>query len=150
MFCFYKFILILSRRPTKLGLLLLVIGLLLVPELSAQDFLLGLTSTGGAGGSGNAFNINNTGADFASVSGTNFNNQETFPNQGAKPSEKLCLGADGNFYGMTAGGGANEAGTIFKMSLNGAITTLHHFNYYTMEVIRKVTWCKALMAISMV
>jgi uncharacterized repeat protein (TIGR03803 family) len=39
----------------------------------------------------------------------------------------LTLGTDGNFYGTTYGGGANNAGTIFKITPAGALTTLHSF-----------------------
>jgi uncharacterized repeat protein (TIGR03803 family) len=39
----------------------------------------------------------------------------------------LTLGADGNFYGTTYSGGANNAGTIFKITPAGVLTTLHSF-----------------------
>ena len=31
---------------------------------------------------------------------------------------------DGNFYGTTHGGGANNAGTVFKITPGGTLTTL--------------------------
>lgn len=40
----------------------------------------------------------------------------------------LIQGADGNFYGTTAGGGAGGGGTIFKMSPTGVLTTLVAFD----------------------
>jgi uncharacterized repeat protein (TIGR03803 family) len=38
------------------------------------------------------------------------------------------LGRDGNFYGTTEEGGANEEGTIFKVTPAGAVTILHSFD----------------------
>jgi uncharacterized repeat protein (TIGR03803 family) len=40
----------------------------------------------------------------------------------------LILGADGNFYGTTqAGGATNGNGTVFKLTRQGILTTLHSF-----------------------
>jgi uncharacterized repeat protein (TIGR03803 family) len=39
----------------------------------------------------------------------------------------LILGKDGDFYGTTKGGGANQAGTAFKMTPAGKFTTLYSF-----------------------
>jgi uncharacterized repeat protein (TIGR03803 family) len=39
----------------------------------------------------------------------------------------LTLGADANFYGTTYQGGAGGRGTAFRMSLDGALTTLYSF-----------------------
>ena len=36
-------------------------------------------------------------------------------------------GGDGNFYGTTQGGGANDSGTVFKITSTGALTTLYSF-----------------------
>lgn len=48
---------------------------------------------------------------------------------GAGPSGGLVLATDGNFYGATDGGGANNWGTVFKISPAGKLTTLHNFDY---------------------
>jgi uncharacterized protein (TIGR03437 family) len=39
----------------------------------------------------------------------------------------LVVGSDGNFYGTTSVGGANDEGTIFKMTLAGILTTMYSF-----------------------
>jgi uncharacterized repeat protein (TIGR03803 family) len=39
----------------------------------------------------------------------------------------LIQATDGNFYGTTSGGGANNDGTVFKITPSGALTTLHSF-----------------------
>ena len=47
---------------------------------------------------------------------------------GEYPAAGLVQGADGNFYGTTRTGGANNgAGTVFKISPTGTFTTLHSF-----------------------
>ncbi len=47
--------------------------------------------------------------------------------QGSYPGQ-LLLATDGNLYGETAQGGAASAGTIFKITPSGTLTTLHTFN----------------------
>jgi uncharacterized repeat protein (TIGR03803 family) len=46
---------------------------------------------------------------------------------GAEPLATLVQGSDGNFYGTTSVGGTNGAGTVFKISPAGRLTTLHTF-----------------------
>jgi uncharacterized repeat protein (TIGR03803 family) len=47
---------------------------------------------------------------------------------GATPVDTpLVQGADGNLYGTTLGGGVNGAGTVFKMTAAGTVTTLYSF-----------------------
>ncbi|MCU1296200.1 MAG: hypothetical protein JWO91_478 [Acidobacteriaceae bacterium] len=46
---------------------------------------------------------------------------------GTFPEGGLTLGFDGNFYGTTTGGGQGGAGTVFKVSPTGTLTTLHLF-----------------------
>ncbi|MBS0421033.1 MAG: hypothetical protein JSR66_25210 [Proteobacteria bacterium] len=48
---------------------------------------------------------------------------------GASPSG-LILGSDGNFYGTTIAGGANDRGTVFKMTPDGSVTVLYSFRGY--------------------
>ena len=44
------------------------------------------------------------------------------------PSAGLVQGSDGNFYGTTEYGGANDDGTVFTMTPAGVLTTLVSFN----------------------
>jgi uncharacterized repeat protein (TIGR03803 family) len=39
----------------------------------------------------------------------------------------LIQGTDGNLYGITSAGAANSGGTVFKITLEGTLTTLHSF-----------------------
>jgi uncharacterized repeat protein (TIGR03803 family) len=47
--------------------------------------------------------------------------------QGGSVGSGLIQGSDGNFYGTTADGGANGAGTIFKITPAGTLITLYSF-----------------------
>ena len=49
------------------------------------------------------------------------------PSDGAIPYAKLVRGTDGNFYGTTHSGGADNDGTVFKMTSSGTVTILHSF-----------------------
>jgi uncharacterized repeat protein (TIGR03803 family) len=46
---------------------------------------------------------------------------------GSSPYGSPLQGMDGNFYGTTQGGGANGAGTIYKLTPTGILTTLYNF-----------------------
>src|SRR5258708_7607668 len=46
---------------------------------------------------------------------------------GASPLGGVTLGFDGNFYGTTQGGGSHGAGTVFKVTPTGTLTTLWNF-----------------------
>ncbi len=49
------------------------------------------------------------------------------PNDGANPVPGLALGSDGNFYGTTVAGGANNTGTVYRISPGGSYTSLYSF-----------------------
>ena len=46
---------------------------------------------------------------------------------GALPVAGLVQGTDGNFYGTTGSGGTDNDGTVYKITPNGILTTLHSF-----------------------
>jgi uncharacterized repeat protein (TIGR03803 family) len=46
---------------------------------------------------------------------------------GSAPNAGLTLGSDGNFYGTTTKGGADNFGTIFRVTGSGSLTTLYSF-----------------------
>jgi uncharacterized repeat protein (TIGR03803 family) len=66
---------------------------------------------------------------FGAQAGVVFTNLYSFTggNDGANPLAGLVQGSDGNFYGTTSQGGTNDLGTVFKISTNGALTSLYSF-----------------------
>ncbi|HTB11678.1 MAG TPA: choice-of-anchor tandem repeat GloVer-containing protein [Bryobacteraceae bacterium] len=46
---------------------------------------------------------------------------------GSRPYAGLARGSDGNYYGVTSGGGLYDQGTVFRITPGGALTTLYHF-----------------------
>ena len=82
----------------------------------------GTTRYTGANGGGTIFKITPGGTlttlySFCTLTGCN----------GYSPSAALVQATDGNFYGTTTSGGTNGWGTIFKITPNGTLTTLHTF-----------------------
>jgi uncharacterized repeat protein (TIGR03803 family) len=80
----------------------------------------GTTTGGGTNGAGTVFQISGTGALISLYSFTG-------ANDGGNPQGGLVQGSDGSFYGTTAGGGTYTNGTVFKISMSGALTTLYSF-----------------------
>jgi uncharacterized repeat protein (TIGR03803 family) len=88
----------------------------------------GTTTEGGAESYGTVFKISTNGAlTTLYVFGTVRNLATGYPADGANPKAGLAQGRDGNFYGTTWGGGAYNAGTVFKISPTGGLTNLHSF-----------------------
>ncbi|HEY4771566.1 MAG TPA: choice-of-anchor tandem repeat GloVer-containing protein [Steroidobacteraceae bacterium] len=91
---------------------------------ASNGFFYGTTQTGGSGSCafgntcGTVYKMNAAGklTTLVKFTGTN----------GSNP-EGLVEGSDGNLYGITAGGGSNDSGTFFKMSLNGNLSTPYNF-----------------------
>jgi uncharacterized repeat protein (TIGR03803 family) len=84
--------------------------------------LYGTTGSGGAYNYGTVFKMTLAGQlttlySFCAVSGCPDGNSP----------QALLQGSDGNFYGTTLGGGANRAGTVFKITPAGTLTTLYSF-----------------------
>ncbi len=94
--------------------------------IAAKGGLYGTTVGGGNANNGQIFSLSLGGAESTLY---------TFPSPagaGTYSPNCLILGADGNFYGTTAGGGIdldqNEgAGTVFQLTPKGALTTLWAF-----------------------
>jgi len=85
----------------------------------------GTTEGGGIGlGAGTVFKITPSGALTTLYQ---FCPQANCPD-GGDPYGALVQGSDGNFYGTTEGGGANDDdGTVFAITPSGTLTTLHSF-----------------------
>ncbi len=49
---------------------------------------------------------------------------------GISPECQLTIGSDGSLYGTTQYGGVFGAGTVFKVTTSGTLTTLHAFGLY--------------------
>ena len=88
--------------------------------------LYGTTSLDGANG------VHNAGTVFKITPGGtlttiyNFCSQSGCPD-GSNPQAGLVQATNGNLYGTTFYGGANNAGTVFKITLGGKLTTLYSF-----------------------
>lgn len=86
----------------------------------------GTTEAGGAGDEGTVFKITRNGQLTTLYS---FCSQPKCTD-GAQPRGALIQASDGNFYGTTCSGGSKEydAGTIFRITPAGRLTTLYRFS----------------------
>src|SRR5580658_4423114 len=89
----------------------------------ANGYLYGTTETCGASDNGSVFKISPSGALTTIYSFCS----QTLCLDGACPVTDLVLGNDGNLYGATIEGGSYAVGTVFKITLSGALTTLYSF-----------------------
>ncbi|HEY7097877.1 MAG TPA: choice-of-anchor tandem repeat GloVer-containing protein [Terriglobales bacterium] len=55
---------------------------------------------------------------------------------GGYPNSGIALDSQGNIFGTTDSGGANDAGTVFKVSPDGTETVLHDFSYFSTDGLR--------------
>jgi uncharacterized repeat protein (TIGR03803 family) len=76
---------------------------------------------GGANGYGIIYKVTPSGEETILQS---FTNTDGGP---ANPGAGLTLGADGNFYGTSTGGGTSGQGTFFQMTPAGVLTVLYSF-----------------------
>ena len=98
------------------------------PLLLASDGnLYGTTFNGGPGGSGPGTVFRMTTAGAIKV----IHNFTGTGSDGAFPDSPLTQASDGNLYGTTHDGGANNSGMVFKLTLAGNFTALHSFDVYT-------------------
>jgi uncharacterized repeat protein (TIGR03803 family) len=87
--------------------------------------LYGTTSARGAHAKGTVFKITPTGTLTTLYSFC----AKSKCADGSVPYGGLVLGTDGNFYGTTFTGGTLNAGTVYKITPAGKLTTLHSFNF---------------------
>jgi uncharacterized repeat protein (TIGR03803 family) len=88
--------------------------------LSTNRNLYGTTTAGGASGAGTVLVMTPMGE-------VSILHEFTGGNDGGSPATALIQGADGGFYGATLNGGANGLGTIFRITSEGTLATLHAF-----------------------
>lgn len=85
----------------------------------------GTTSDGGGtSGCGTIYRITNLGASSGGFTLLHdFNLTD-----GCNPQAGLVLGTDGNFYGVTSGGGTSGFGVVFQVTPAGKVTVLHNLS----------------------
>jgi uncharacterized repeat protein (TIGR03803 family) len=91
---------------------------------AANGDLYGTAYNGGANGYGAVFKITPSGTLTTLYSFCS----QTNCTDGAGPEAGLVQAANGDLYGTTYSGGTSSAGTIFKITPSGTLTTLHSFN----------------------
>jgi len=93
---------------------------------AADGNLYGTTYDGGNNNLGTVFDITPSGSLTSLYS---FCALANCPD-GSLPRAGLLQATDGNLYGTTSGGGLpSQYGTVFKISQNGALTSLHDFDF---------------------
>ena len=85
----------------------------------------GTTPLGGTNNYGTVFQVTPAGTLTTLY---NFCSKGTACTDGSTPEGALAIGSDGNLYGTTYSGGANNDGTVFKITPAGVLTTLFSFN----------------------
>jgi uncharacterized repeat protein (TIGR03803 family) len=91
-----------------------------VPVQASDGNFYGTTLNCGANNEGTAYKITPAGVEtiiHSFAGGTD----------AGQPIGALILGSDGNLWGESAAGGSYNSGTVFKMSLSGAVTVVYQF-----------------------
>jgi len=83
--------------------------------------LYGTTLYGGAGGAGTVFKVTPSGKE------TILHGFTYLTGDGVEPSAGLILDQEGNLYGTTFQGGANNLGAVFELTSDGTETVLYSF-----------------------
>jgi uncharacterized repeat protein (TIGR03803 family) len=81
----------------------------------------GTTAGGGASFNGTVFKITPSGTL------TTIHTFAGYPTDGSISTAGLIQATNGDFYGTASGGGANNDGTVFKITPSGTLTTLYSF-----------------------
>jgi len=97
-------------------------GLIFGTTTQTSGILYGTTGTAGTFGAGTVFRLPSSGGGLDSIL-----YDFTGGLDGSGP-HGVIADASGNFFGTTAGGGANGLGTVFELSAGGAYSVLHSFN----------------------
>jgi uncharacterized repeat protein (TIGR03803 family) len=92
------------------------------PLIQGTDGYFYGTTRWGWNGGGSVFKVTSTGA-FTLLNSLD----DSQPGVGFELIAPLVQGMDGNLYGTTFGGGTNGPGTVFKLTLSGALTPLYSF-----------------------
>ena len=91
----------------------------------------GLTSIGGVYGDGSTFTGDGTFFKMTPTGELTVLAEFRENTTAGRPQGSLVLGSDGDFYGLTYTGGANQEGTAFKVTMAGVLTKLADFNRLT-------------------
>ncbi len=92
--------------------------------LATDGSFYGTTRYGGANGDGTVFKLAPTGALVTLYSFCS----QTNCTDGSTPWADLIQATDGNLYGTTTRGGVSSDGTVFRITPQGRLTTLHSFD----------------------
>jgi uncharacterized repeat protein (TIGR03803 family) len=85
----------------------------------------GTTNGCGSNGGGTIWKVSRKGKE------TILHNFSKGPSDGCGPYAGVARDSKGNLYGVTSGCGADNWGTLYKLSASGTLTLLHSFGYQT-------------------
>jgi uncharacterized repeat protein (TIGR03803 family) len=95
--------------------------------LGPDDNFYGTTESGGSYNDGTVFRVTTNGI-FTTLYSFSAKVIYYYTNSdGANPTAPLTLGPDGSFYSTTWQGGNSDLGTVFRITTNGALTSLVSF-----------------------